>query len=291
MLSSDVMRLIPIIAVAFACTEPRAAVPAPREAAGGREGILLSINTGEEGIGLDPVALITRDGLRNVWDIEDDSVFVRRYYAPGMRYAVRVDGVPAGEAAVVRAHEPACTDRLASARVTLTRTLPAEWKGLASDVFGDAPAQPPLHAVTEAERSVLAVLLDRVHAARGAQPGRRREAEIDALYAVTVDGVAAPVLVGTSSIRFANGALEQVQSAMVVAERREGAYRPVYVWYEDQEEGDMQRRTLRDVLDMDGDGVPELVARTTYYESWDYTVLRRGAGGWTEIYQGGGGGC
>ncbi|MBW3571199.1 MAG: hypothetical protein KY467_08835 [Gemmatimonadetes bacterium] len=287
----------PLLAFALGCGEVRTPSPGPEPAAGAqaeparRDGILLLAVSGDVGVEVDPVAILTPGGLLDPWSIPEDSTFNARYYRPGTRYALRVGGVPAGEVAVVEVLEPACSDRLAIASAALTRTLPARWEGLASDAFGAAPAQPPLRPADASETAVLAALADSVHAARGAGPDRRRQAELTALHAVSWNGIASPVLVGTSNIAFQVENFEQVRSAMVVAERRDGAYRPVYVWYSNEREASMQRRALHDALDLDGDGVPELLAMTRYYESWDYTVLRRGAEGWTEIYHGGGGGC
>ena len=49
--------------------------------------------------------------------------------------------------------------------------------------------------------------------------------------------------------------------------------------------------TLGVCAEKPGDGAPELVVSASYYESWDYTILRRGDGGWTALFRGGGGGC
>lgn len=288
------MRIPAIIVLACAlagCGEPRGTAQGPEPSAAAREeGILFAVSARDtSGTWLDPIALVTPGGLRDPWHVSVDSAFNARYFAPGTRYPFRVAGVPAGEVAVIEVEERVCNERLARVAATATRTLPARWEGLASDVFGAAPREPALRPATDAEKAILAALADSVHAARGSS--RRHAAELVGLYAVAVNGIADPVLVGTSSISFESGVTEQVQSAMVVAERREGAYRPVYVWYADERGSFVRRRVLRDGLDVDGDGAAELIAQTTYYESWDYTFLRRTGEEWREIYGGGGGGC
>lgn len=286
------LRLLPVLALALAaCTETHAGAPAPREARAEREGILLAAAADSGEARLDVIAIVTPGGLRDPWDTPEDSSFNARYYAPGTPYTLRVAGVPAGEVAVIVAEEPGCYDHLARATATLTRPLPARWTGLASDVFGAAPRAPLLRAATEAEKAILAALADSVHAARGIAGERRRTARLDGLFAATLPGSAEPVLIGSSSIAYERDGFEQVHAVMVVADRLSGAYRPAYVWYESGLEADMQRRVLLDALDVDGDGRPELIAETTYYESWNYTVLRRTRDGWSEIYHGGGGGC
>jgi hypothetical protein len=81
----------------------------------------------------------------------------------------------------------------------------------------------------------------------------------------------------------------------VVAERAGGAYRPVVEWTPaDAAKMDEERprsRLLLDAVDLDGDGVPELVARTGFSEWSSYTIYGRGPGGWTAVYDAHGGGC
>lgn len=111
--------------------QSRAAPAADSQAPVQREGILFAIRPYDEsGSGLDPIALVTRGGLRNVWDVESDSAFAARYYAPGTRYALRVGGAAAGEASVLGMVEPQCQERFARADVRPTRTLPVGWEGL-----------------------------------------------------------------------------------------------------------------------------------------------------------------
>lgn len=272
--------------------QSRATPAADAQAPVQREGILFSVRPYDEsGFGLDPIALVTRGGLRNVWDVESDSVFAARYYAPGTRYAVRVAGAAAGEASVLGMVEPACQERFARADVRLTRTLPAGWEGLAADAFGSAAAKPIVRALTAQEQRELATLADSIHASHRIPSAARAAGEGERLFAVTVQGVEAPVLVGTYNVRVEDGENQHLYNQLLVAEARGGGpYRAAYVFHE-RDDGEVGVRSFVDAADLDGDGVPELVMRAAYNESLGYTVLKRGTDGWTEIYQGGGGGC
>ncbi|HEX2081554.1 MAG TPA: hypothetical protein VHG08_27875 [Longimicrobium sp.] len=271
--------------------------PAAQPAQVQREGILFAITPhqaltpGEEdGFGLDPIALITRGGLRNTWDVESDSVFAARYFAPGTRYDVRVGGAEAGEASVRGVIEPACQERVAGADVRLSRTLPAGWEGLASDAFGAGAAQPVVRPLTSQEQGWLAALADSIHASHRIPGAARAAVEGERLFAVTVPGVQGPVLVGTFNVTVEDGENQHLYNQLLVAEARGGgAYQPAYVFHE-RDDGDVGVRSFMDAADLDGDGAPELVLRAAYNDSWGYAVLKRGAEGWTEIYQGGGGG-
>lgn len=107
---------------------------------------------------------------------------------------------------------------------------------------------------------------------------------------MTVRGVEAPVLVGTYNVTMEDGENQHLYNQLLLAEAHGGGpYQPAYVWHQ-RDDGDNGVRSFVDAADLDGDGVPELVMRAAYAESVGYTVLKRGADGWTEIYQGGGGG-
>lgn len=60
----------------------------------------------------------------------------------------------------------------------------------------------------------------------------------------------------------------------------------------DPEDGtDNVEENFIDQLDLDADGVDEIVTISGYYESWDYTIYKAQQGTWKKVYQGGGGGC
>jgi hypothetical protein len=46
-----------------------------------------------------------------------------------------------------------------------------------------------------------------------------------------------------------------------------------------------------DELDLDGDGIGEVITQVSGSESWEYAIYKRRAGRWQAIYKGGGGGC
>lgn len=67
--------------------------------------------------------------------------------------------------------------------------------------------------------------------------------------------------------------------------------KPALVWFNHGGEADYAERRFVDQLDIDGDGVAEVIAGGSYYESNDYIIYKKQAGTWRPVYQGGGGGC
>ncbi|MBW3571198.1 MAG: hypothetical protein KY467_08830 [Gemmatimonadetes bacterium] len=275
---------------ASAASEPQR--PAARNAAAPREGALFAMDAQEGGrYVLDPVAIVTPAGLRDPWEVEEDSVFHARYFAPGTRYAVRAAGVPVGEVRVTEVAEPACSERVAEGAFTASGRLPAGWEGgLASDAFPTPAAEPLVRPLTPREQGELATLADSIHASHRIPSAARAAGENERLFAVTVAGAGAPVLVGTFNVTVPADETSSTYNLMLAAEARGGgAYRPAYVHHE-RDDGETGVRSLLDATDLDGDGVPELVVRLMFNEGWGYAVLARGPGGWREVYQGGGGG-
>jgi len=304
------IRLLPLLALAAAaCGESRATpdasgTPPPEAPRGSQaasrpappplpaEGILLAATAQDSGrFTLEPIAIVTPGGLRDPWDTEDNDAFIARWLAPDTRYPVRVAGSMAGEARVLRMIEPGCTERVAEAAFTASAPLPDVWEGLASDAFGAPSPRGLLRPPTVEEANELATLADSIHASHRIPSAARAAAERQQLFAVTVPGTQVPVLVGTFNVSVpGDDGTEQTYNLMLVAESRGGAYRPAFV-HHDRDDGENGVRSLFEVADLDRDGVPELIGRAMYNEGWGYTVMKRGADGWTEIYQGGGGGC
>lgn len=298
------LRLLPLFILTLAACAGSAGTPAPAPVPASppaaaapptpqppRKGILLSIFPWEHGrFALDAIAVVTPEGLRDPGEIEDAAAFKRRYLPLSARFPIRVAGVPIGEAAVVTEPGANCFERLGQAEVRLTTNPGERWGGLASDVFGAPAAQPLLRPVTSAERAVLAAFADSIHTARGVPREERREPRKAGLYAVTVPGSEGPLLAGSFTFFAPAKNPRWDYSAMVIAERHGGRYRPVLVFYAREEPG-WGTRVLYDAADVDGDGMLDLITRVASRGGWYYTILKRGPAGWTEIYRGGGTRC
>lgn len=74
-----------------------------------------------------------------------------------------------------------------------------------------------------------------------------------------------------------------------------GNYHTDYLWYfhfDGMSENNTEDMQLVDVLDLDEDGIDEVITSTIGYEGNQYQILKRGRNGkWTIVYRGGGSGC
>jgi hypothetical protein len=97
--------------------------------------------------------------------------------------------------------------------------------------------------------------------------------------------------------RFDVASKEAVHRLFAIAEMNRGAYRLTLTDLEvqrDVEDGtDKTEREYLDQLDINNDGVDEVIASASHYESWTYSVwvFRANNGLWRKAYTGGGGCC
>ena len=207
---------------------------------------------------------------------------------------VFVDGALIDHALVVAPDTEGCTEpRSASARLELGQTLPADRPALAAD-SGRLRAHPyPLRSATAAEESVFVSLTRHALVDSGVAVATARRLRSQWTYAIVIPNQRGPVLVGSATVdSTASDGTAWALNAFTIAEGRDRRYEPKLVWHHEGEEADIIALRFLNVVDIDADSVPEIVAESKYYESWAYWLYKRqGSLGWSLLYRGGGGGC
>jgi hypothetical protein len=80
--------------------------------------------------------------------------------------------------------------------------------------------------------------------------------------------------------------------SLILAESDVGKWNIIYSdYYEGKSEEENRRQEIVDVLDVDGDGICEVVFKNYFYEAWNYTIVSKAGGKWKVVFNGGGGGC
>ncbi|AGY60665.1 hypothetical protein [Gloeobacter kilaueensis] len=101
------------------------------------------------------------------------------------------------------------------------------------------------------------------------------------------------VLVGTVSA-LADSVSRPGATALVVLEQQGSDWQLTYDYHQrfkDIYGQDFVGELFRDAIDLDRDGVPELIFERMGNEVYQYQILKRQDAGWRVIYTGGGGGC
>jgi hypothetical protein len=256
-------------------------------------GVLFAVVQAEDGEGvLEPVAMLVRDGfLHPVSGPADsaDQAFNARWLAAGRSYPVLSRGERVGIITVRTADAPGCEGLTARGTFTVQPAPAVGWQALAGDGIPEQADAPWLRATTSTEKRALDGMAAALFRAHGTDVAALTRGDT-AVAALVGHPNARPVLVASYSLA-TEGALLRRASLLVIAEEGQDGYRPAYAWFHGGMDDGVETRTLVDAADLDGDGMPELVVRTLYYESWDFLILRRTPAGWVEAYRGGGGGC
>lgn len=256
-------------------------------------GVVFAVVQAEDGEGvLEPVTLLVPHGFdMPMHEVSDSAMnaFDARWLNPGRAYPILSRGERVGTVAVRRPDEPGCMGLTARGTLNVRPTPRAGWQALAGEGLPEQAGAPWLRAPDAAEKRALDRMAAALFDAHGIDVAGRTRGDTAAAV-LLVHPNARPVLV--ASYRLAADAPVLRQAAvLVVAEEGEAGYRPAYAWFHEGVEAAVEAQELVDAADLDGDGLPELVVRTMYYESWDFTILRRTEHGWMPVYRGGGGGC
>ncbi len=213
--------------------------------------------------------------------------FQEQYFAAGKKYEVYVAGGHAGTVEVIKPEPLDCPSL--SAMVTGTGALEDDdVRALATSL--PIPARPPITqrrptSEEEAAARKLAASSFRLHGARWSAMARIRTVRLEAR---DLDRDQKAELVGTFRLR------DKVErTLLLVARPEDGGYKAELAWHF-LSSGDVDDRELRsmvDHLDLDGDGVDELIVRMEHHRGWQYGIYKKEKKSWKLVYTGGGAGC
>ena len=115
--------------------------------------------------------------------------------------------------------------------------------------------------------------------------------EVENLTATDLDRDGNFELVGNFKIENNTGQSENLYTLFMIFEPEGGGFKPALTWFHRAAAEEPEQRDFVDQVDLDGDGVAEVIAEGFYPEANDYVIYKRRQGRWVSVYQGGGGGC
>ncbi len=214
--------------------------------------------------------------------------FAAAYYRPGQKYRLLFRG---GEVGSVTVKNLETCDQIA-ANVEVQSSEALDGKGLATN-SGSLGGKSIQHRdLTESEKTALLNLAQPVFRRRGVDvpfyPGVS-----NAVDAADLDGDGKAELIGT----FASGPSSQ-HTLFIIAEPHGNGFKPTLLLFHPSRDkygsSEHVRRNFVDALDLDGDGISEVITSVNDYRSandWDYVIYKKHAGRWRSIYSGGGYRC
>ena len=240
---------------------------------------------------IEPIVII-KGGKYISPPVEDgvlSKTFNDTYFRIDRKYRVVFGGGDAGSLTVTKLIEPGCVGLLAQVDVDTNVRLGGQVQALAvsNDKIGSGASS--RRAPTESERAQALEVARAVYIQRKAPTALVKKMNTVNLTAVDLNRDGIFEMIGSFNIQDAN--MLAYNLFVIFEQTPAGKYRAAWNWYQKGTEESYEDRGLVDVIDLDGDGVAEVIAEGTYYESNDYVIYKRQAGTWRPIYKGGGGGC
>jgi hypothetical protein len=261
--------------------------------------VIFSVKKYEQSTQVEPIVVVRRGILSkppvtegDVPNVEAESKnFIRQYFRPGRRLRLVFGGGDAGTLSVQKYIEPGCVGMYAEVSTDTSVKLGGQVQALATDSEALVRRETVRRAPTEAERAAAIELARAAFTRANVGSAPLKKMEVVNLTAVDLDRDERFELIGSFRVDRSGGNSTDFNTLFIIFEPATQGFRPALTWSHRGGEGDYSDRRLVDYLDLDGDGIAEVVAEGTYYESNDYIIYRKQQGRWRSVYQGGGGGC
>ena len=260
--------------------------------------VLFSVEKSDRFQALDPVARIDPGGaILPPFPPKSDRErqrFVRRWLSPGLTYRVLFGGVPAGDATIRT--RPEDTEISLQAPATIRTAVPLRGKTMALAVSGKGAVWGRLlqrRSLTGAEQAAVLRAAQSVFRKQGVSDTAAKAAIIVTSASLNLDRAGRPEIVARLQATEKTGPRCDL---FLIAEPRGTSDFAVTLSAAHNNDGTAEdlhyvEQDLVDALDLDADGIAEVVTRSVYYESHDYTIYQKRRGGtWRGVYRGAGGG-
>jgi hypothetical protein len=284
---------LPVLALSLLVCPLLVCVRAPSGAAQRGGTVVFSVSKYEGRVTTEPV-VIYRNGTYSAPPIDSEAgtkSFAGDYFRPGRKYRIISGGGEAGTLTVVKYLEPGCVGLVADATAETQARLGVRVKALATDSQSLGRGAVSRRAPTEQERARAVELARASYARNGVGAALAAKMEVVNLTATDLDRDGKAELVGSFKVEKRDAAAPMAYTLFLIMEPAGDSFKTAWEWFHKGFEDDYEDRHFVDQVDFDGDGVGEVVAEGTYYESNDYVIYKRQQGRWKPVYKGGGGGC
>ncbi len=263
--------------------------------------VIFAVSKYESGVTMEPVVIYSR-GVYTKPPIDGDETttknFVDEYFKPGRQYRVLSGGGEAGSLTVKQYQEPGCVGLTADVTVNTSARLGGNVQALATNSPTIGRKSASRRAPTDIERVFALMQAQAAFANNRVGAALVKKMEAVNLTATDLDGDGNFELVGSFRVDRKTATADDSYTLFLITtpvadytQQSTQTGKPALVWFHHGGEADFEERHFVDQVDIDGDGVAEVIAGGGYYESNDYIIYKKQAGSWRPVYQGGGGGC
>lgn len=265
-----------------------------RTQTGGGTAVIFAVEKYEARVTMEPVVVYSRGTFgKPPIDGNDKAInsFVGEYFKEGKQYRLLSGGGEAGMVTVKKYLEPGCVGIVAEASAQTRVRLGGEVRALATSSATVGRQSTSRRPPTDVERTLALEFARLAYVNNGVGDAYTNRMEVVNLTATDLDGDGKFELIGSFNIDRVKGQAADGYTLFMIYEAQGETIKPALTWFHQGGEGEYEDRRLVDQLDIDGDGIAEVVAAGHYYESNDYIIYKKRQGRWREVYRGGGGGC
>lgn len=246
--------------------------------------VVFAIQKYPDGATLDPIVIFNKGQYTDPLPDNNESFVEQvaaRYLSAGQKHRVIFGGAEAGTVTVKERQEFGLTT---GATLQSSIKLSDEVKALATTSPTLGSKQNSRRAPTPEERAAMLNLMRATYQQKEVAASAIAKVTVNNITAIDLDADGKVELIGSFEIA---DQTQNSQSLFLIAELQKGQYQSGLTWYKKGAEATAEVRRLLDVLDLDGDGVAEVFAISSYYESTDFTIYKKVNGVWRSVYQGG----
>jgi hypothetical protein len=246
--------------------------------------LIFAVQKFEDLVTVDPIVLFNKGRYTNPLPDENEAFRKRleaKYFAKGQKYRLIFGGAEAGTVTLGDRQEFGLTT---TSTLQSSIKLTDEVKALATSSNTLGAKQNSRRAPTPEERAAMMKLMSDAYKQRRVPAAAIAKAIVHNMTAIDLDGDGKAELIGSFEIVDKNYV---AQCLFIIAEMKNDQYQSGVTWYHKGVEESYEARRLLDVLDLDSDGVAEVFAMTSYYESTDFSIYKKVGGVWRSVYTGG----
>lgn len=258
-----------------------------------RDAVIFAVSKYEGLATAEPVVIYRGGKYENppVDEEKGNNAFAREYFRAGRKFRILSGGGEAGTLSIVKYTEPGCIGLVAEATAETPARLGGRVKVLATDSQTLGRGTPSRRAPTDAERARAVELARAAYAKNRVAASLASKMEVVNLTATDLDRDGRFELVGSFLVQKQVAPAPESYTLFLIMEPAGDGFKTAWEWFHQGSEDSYEDRHFVDQVDLDGDGVGEVVVMGSYYESNDYAIYKRQQGRWRPVYKGGGGGC
>jgi hypothetical protein len=219
--------------------------------------------------------------------------FAAKYYRTGHQYQLLFGGGKVGTVAVSKrdtygAYNPdGCVSLSARVRLQTSAKIGGWVKALATDSDSLRFPESSRRAVTPAERETALELARRAYRQKGVAAPVIEKMKVNNLTGADLYHDGKAELIGSFNIDDRDARHIYVLF-LIIEQDPSGQFKVALQHYDQVNEIE---EDLVDYLDLDGDGIAEVITQIEVAEGWEYAIYKKKDNKWQQIYKGGGGGC